>query len=342
MDGGYYWALHHAHEWTYKLLSEPTRWQCLKEPDFDAAGNGHARRRRKFAGWLDGDWEPRPRPACGNPGDLFYRGEDRINRLILLVRMHSQIARFYYRDVFKRAKDIAGLQEYMYHRISSVKYVSTLSQVLLRFKKELAGRTDLEIAGRRIRSRIRLLCERDGVDCPSTGPEAMPVSRIVRTCCNNFLRRLHDVLVRDEQSILSRGTADTWLSWINKLQDDIHRLDFGQATRMTADAVPAVSQRLAHIRSELQWKLSELRCRLLREKGARQRCVDSLLALIFEQCNRCLELVLEFATVKEGKSHLKALDELSTEWTEFQARYHPAQAGASVARDHNQNDRCFD
>ncbi|MDR3636016.1 MAG: hypothetical protein P4L84_19595 [Isosphaeraceae bacterium] len=303
MDGGYFWILHHAHEWTYKLLSEPARWHCVEEDGGPLEG------RPPLTGSVKDDWKD---PAPGDPKDPHpYRGELRIGRLIFLVSVHSRIAKFYYTDVFKRAKDIAGMYEYIYHRVTAVNYITTLRKALLVFEGQTAIK-DFEAASTRITKQIKTLCDREGIDPPKPQAGVAGLRERVESCHHNYLRRLLNVLNRDEQAVLSSGTADTWLAWIETLKYDIERFDdrghdvaAGPADHLKpgevaetpadpADRPASADRKRSRVRAELDWKLRELEVRLYREKGAREKCVEAVFRLIFTQFNRWNQLIRAF------------------------------------------------
>jgi hypothetical protein len=270
MDGGFLWIPHHLHQWTYKLLSEPARHQCADASRLN---------------WISKDWPTQAKlktdtqqaaPRTKPPGEV------RLTRLIQLIVIHSRIARFYFMHVYRRSHDIAGLHEYLYHRMSSLKYLTTLRHLLHESKDKLKDNQDSIIE---LDKAAVIWCIRDGLIRRNDAKASLTVNDAVDLAARNYLQRLLNVLKSEEPTIVSKGIADTWLSWVEMLLSDIVRLRIGfHATRWNSPRP---------ILDEVQWTLNRLKAQLLREKGGRKRCAAHLLTLMYSVATVCTEEFVE-------------------------------------------------
>jgi hypothetical protein len=284
--GGLYWIPHHVHAWTYKALSEPLR--------------------------QSGIYEVTPQSYCK---DLESGGlADRCRRLIFLILLHSRAARHYYLTVFQCSHDQNALFECFYHLISALRYAKILdfyrsygelsadgAQIL---SSSEAANLDAEL-----RPSWELLDRHEGLTAESheawlqrnstvNSPEAGGDSGLRTTSALRLklLQEVLNVLRREDETIRSTGSADTWLAWFQELRYDLPRIVVSKDdadSRMKNELVRAAWAKAGEethltLRHQMEWYLSALEARLYREKRDSHECIRKRIRMLEKTCVEAL------------------------------------------------------
>ena len=192
MPGGFYWIGHSTHRSAYKELTEPVRRKYLNYQFFSG---------KKV-----------------NPQAL----EQSVSRLFFLINFHGSIARFYYLHVFQRTHDSNGVFEYFYHRVTSIKYLASLCSLLS--VNSLALATEEQCSRIRQEALFLLSCESIDIDLQSfASANIAHILKAIVGVRNRLVRGLANAFERENETVFSIGSSDTWLAWIEQLLE--HDLD---------------------------------------------------------------------------------------------------------------------
>lgn len=272
MQGGFYWIPHRLHRKAYKVLTEPVRGSTLKEAKT-------------------------PQSWCA----IFQR-------LAFLAMIHARQARFYYLHVFQRTRDTNAMFEYLYHRVSSLKYLSLLCDVI---KWDVATRALSETnelkakkkAARETHTMNNAIIDESTIY--SDNGKAMPWDSAIRAIAclfavegytpserewednqlkvqvelgrvrTRWMQAFNNVFEREMELFHSQGSAETWLAWIEQILD--HDL-VSIAPRKTDGSEAGAEQKgsdnneLQKQHKKIQRSLEHLQASLLREKRDWTEC----------------------------------------------------------------------
>ena len=266
MTGGFYWIPHHLHEWFYKLLSEPLRTRAflsLTKKDFTRLNKKNSTELTNI-----------------------------LSRLVFLCTSHSRVARFYYIHIYNRSHEVSALFEFLYHRISSLKYakliasymkiIDSASEKILEVKKMVAFLWQFEEVG------VGKLSDSMGID---------DLKDILSHIRIKFLNSIRNVFARETEAILASASSDTWLAWIDQLLRDAELMVCTESNRSVlalkfknqfrqdtfSEVLTAWIDTDSGVQRscrELQWFLQDLKGHILREKRAWPECVNHRLQLL--------------------------------------------------------------
>lgn len=134
-------------------------------------------------------------------------------QLTLLARIHADIARYCYSDLFACSGDPSGLLEHVYHQVSSLRYLTKLDAWLLSFE----GRVPEDVS-----DTVSALVSSETRGRETDGRGAQILLRELRL---RRLRALRRVFARERETLLSLVSSDTLTDWVGWLQkDDLDRL----------------------------------------------------------------------------------------------------------------------
>jgi hypothetical protein len=201
-----------------------------------------------------------------------------------LVYFQKQIARYYYSDLFHTTKDISTYFEYLYHRISSIRYATSLAALLLKRWDDLRGwrgdlaqfRADLQAAERDpVTCYLHELVYGGSTDAPSAQAEEAQKAHVLRDRLND-IRAFARTLDRDRDVLLSRASSNTLLGWFDWIiKRDLPRF----LTRLLGlNDDKLLSQEETKIVDELRMLVrtfQELKCKVLREKTDYDQCISA-------------------------------------------------------------------
>jgi hypothetical protein len=125
--------------------------------------------------------------------------------LARLAAMHESIADFYYSEMFAASQDAVALLEHLYHRISTLRYLTKLDAWIP--QKGLESLPEPIAAS--LRKHLGRWCL----------PNAEPVREGLRELRLHRLRSLRAVLERERERLLSEVASDTLIGWIDWIRD---------------------------------------------------------------------------------------------------------------------------
>lgn len=198
MAGGFAWIPHYVHEGVYKWLSEPVRSRYAMSASAEDFAKQVAEHRQLVGG--------------------------KIIRLLFLAYAHSHIARFYYLFVFHRAHDPAALFEYIYHRVSALKYTKQLLLVYRAVMRCDRSAREALLADNDLRlgKFIEGVCQQEGEQVPTVDENGLFIALL--SLRRKHLRALFNVLRRERDTVLSCASTDTWLAWIGQVSIDLEEI----------------------------------------------------------------------------------------------------------------------
>ena len=196
--------------------------------------------------------------------------------LVRLIVIHKGISRYYYSDLFHPSKDISAYYEYLYHRITSLRYAARLAALLIA-RGEAAlppdPQTDLKDP---VTEYLRALRQ----------PSNDPAGKVLENQLND-IRALARTLDRDRDVILSRSSSNTLLGWFDWIIDE--DLDKFLVThymeRLELDLDSPTSKAIEDIEKEvrkLRRTLRNLQAKVLREKSDYDQCIRAWISQIHE------------------------------------------------------------
>ncbi|MDR3636879.1 MAG: SIR2 family protein, partial [Isosphaeraceae bacterium] len=252
LEGGLYWVASVTRDRVYDessaLATSKTLLDALGAPEVAYRFLGHA-----FGGG----------PVNVTP-DLLGEMSRQLARLTL---QHREIARYYYSDLFLVSKDISAYSEYLYHRVSSIRYATKLAALVTRHWDTLrslglkpdAGRPDP--VGAFVASLL---------DSPAR-------DHVLRNRFDDILA-LKGTLERDRDTLLSLVPFDTllgWISWI--IQHDLARflVDYYGVDVGTGSAERSVEKQIHAEILSFRRMLQALRCKVLYEKTDYEGCISA-------------------------------------------------------------------
>lgn len=156
-----------------------------------------------------------------SPEGLAAKFRDHVARLVFLAGTHRRACRYYFTFAWVHARDPKAFFEYLYHRVSSLRYLKYL-QMLIEKVEQLFARSELEAilggAGAVGRDWIRYIEDRKEVEAEADEPKVL--SDYVRRRRYVEIRALQETLVREKQSLQATHSADDWLRWIEEHTGD--------------------------------------------------------------------------------------------------------------------------
>ena len=145
-EGGYYWMMPDVRDRLYEDLSRYTTRELITLlatwPDKDVFCIEADQDHEVLAPLLENDTNAAEYVAKNKDKISMAKGDDSfaeeplvvhaVLQCALLADRHDKIARYYYSDLFLASRDVYALMEYVYHRISSLRYFTKLSAVVHR------------------------------------------------------------------------------------------------------------------------------------------------------------------------------------------------------------------
>ena len=237
-----------------------------------------------FRAWLNG-----MKRIISGSSSCRHNIETAVTHAGFLAASHSAAARFYYSHARERSRDVAGLFEYLYHRHSSLYYLTAL-EVWLRYR----GLTD---------PTAKVSLHWLSSECPRVS-----ISKAIgdiRRRRNEYLNVFIKVLDREFQDILADAPPEAWLEWIATLiaQTNEQIIVDADASVETlresgrADRFAELKQLISYENGRTQalrqsqqlcLKLRHLRAALLRQSGDYKGCLEER-ALVEQRLNPQLE-----------------------------------------------------
>jgi hypothetical protein len=214
MQGGFYWIPHQLHEKAYKQLSDPVSW-------------------RRQAAYCD---DLAQIVSTVNNDLKRTQHSRRVDRLVFVSLVHSMLSRFYYLHVFRRTRDATALYEYLYHRLSSLRYLKLLNAYCAGLRAAIPQRPSRALLrfAEKLCDTVEVLFHYDPVtdrrDTPVAGPSAG--RKAVKTRLDSLEGRLRglrckllqamlNVFDREADVFVSYGSADTWIAWVLQIETDL-------------------------------------------------------------------------------------------------------------------------
>ena len=223
LEGGFYWIEHHTHEFAYRILTHPF-WEYGLSTQTEEMKNG----------------------GKTSPFDL----KQDLLQCLCISSWNSTIARFYYVHSFQRSGDVTSLFEYIYHRISSLRYLRLARILIFRARKagidtKLLPDANLDPALFKIVDILQFSLAGDDWQSKNTLPASVRVENDPNVVADNephskrqldlddllnqinkgrsrLFRTLINVVDREQHTILRAASADTWLNWIETLFQKLH------------------------------------------------------------------------------------------------------------------------
>ncbi|WP_406697630.1 SIR2 family protein [Singulisphaera sp. Ch08] len=193
-----------------------------------------------------------------------------VRQLARLVYQHKQIARYYYSDMYLASKDIAAYSEYLYHRISSIRYETALAALLMRRRREFTDPG--EAPGRS-----------DPVACfehRRLGPRGLRLALQDRL---DDVRALERTLERDRDMLLSHVSSDTLLGWIKWIvPNDLPRflIVYYGVHAEPGSAESRLEEQITDEIRRMDLLLRDLHGKVLREKTDYEGCIGVRIAQV--------------------------------------------------------------
>ncbi len=198
-----------------------------------------------------------------------------------LTCQHKEIAVYYYSDLFLASKDVSAYFEYLYHRISSIRYATILAALL--FKCDTQIRSHRKPPG-----------------ALSANPVDTYLERMLQPKRPGWKHRLNDIraleqtLVRDREVLLSQVPSDTLLGWIDWIvTHDLNRFRTRYYVAEGAKGIPGERPIETEVRKLLRMLL-DLRAKVLRLKTDYRACIEARILQI-EHLLEDLEFPVDFA-----------------------------------------------
>ena len=193
-----------------------------------------------------------------------------VRELARLVLQHRAVARYYYSDLFLASKDMTAYSEYLYHRISAIRYVTALAALVLHQNKQLTA-PGLEPSDPVGRFEYKWLSAR--------GLRGAPKERL------DDIRSLVRTLERDRDVLMSHLPSDTLLGWIEWIvPHDLPRFllsHYGvKATPQTVEG--QAEERIAREVRKMGRMLRDLHGKVLREKTDYEGCIQVRVAQVYD------------------------------------------------------------
>ncbi len=181
-----------------------------------------------------------------------------------LTYQHKEIASYYYSDPFLAGKDVSAYFEYLYHRISSIRYATILAALLFECSDEI--RHNREAATPANRNPVDAYL---GSVLAATGAGEPLKDRL------DDIRALEQTLLRDREVLLSQVPSDTLLGWIDWIvTHDLVRFRARYYVEDRAKRIPGEPAIEAEVR-ELLHMLLDLRAKVLRQKTDYEACIEA-------------------------------------------------------------------
>ncbi len=153
-----------------------------------------------------------------------------LEALTSLARIHDDIARYCYSNLFASSHEPGALLEHIYHRISSLRYLTKLDAVLLLDPGEVIPETATTEIGKLL---SLMVPEQDrsevGVGGRGRRQQQQMELRLLRL---HGVRALSRVVERDREFLLSQVSADTLIGWVEWLRgEDLGRFQIRTCLR---------------------------------------------------------------------------------------------------------------
>jgi SIR2-like domain len=207
-----------------------------------------------------------------------------------LACQHKEIASYYYSDLFLAGKDVSAFFEYLYHRISSIRYATILAALVFKCADEI--RRDRETCGPAIPNPVDKYLD--------SVLQATRASERRKTRLDD-IRALEQTLVRDREVLLSQVPSDTLLGWIEWIvTHDLVRFCARYYVLDKATQIPGEPAIETEVR-ELLRMLLDLRAKVLRQKTDYEACIDARIMQI-EHLLADLEFPVQVARMRQGNT----------------------------------------
>jgi hypothetical protein len=286
MDGKFYWLARPHHERLYKHLT--------------------ARIGRKAIGRLVCDISMNRAPDL----DPIRQA---IARLIFLAGTHRKIARYYYTKSFLSSHDVDEFFEFLFHRVSRIKYLVSLEAVLrcveavglrvLDSSKLVTRETSQETSSiprwmRFLDDSLVVSSDVQSLDIPFPSDfESHKLSEIIAENRLRDIRALRETINREFPRLLTMLSPDTWMGWMEQLLEydlELFELRSLQPRVLGTEADPILATQPSDclINTEckdLEILLRDQQAAILREKGEYSHAVIARVAQLAEAVPQLLE-----------------------------------------------------
>lgn len=246
MQGGFHWIPHHEHERAYKLLTSDIAQTKIDE-------------------LLPTD---PPLPLK----EAIPKWHRVIERLVFVCLCHSRLSRFYYLHVFQRTRDPNALYEYLYHRISTLRYLKILDHLLqgifTRVSKENAA---VYVDFSTIFPALHVLFKFDPIH-EFTLPDSTNSIEIFRERLAKLRAKLMQAMLnvfnRENDVIFSHGSPDTWIAWMIQLENDFNHVAKSKESNLEQEEDCQI------LLGRLLLRLRNIKARLFRDKRQWGACLQ--------------------------------------------------------------------
>ncbi len=155
--------------------------------------------------WFDLAWSKLDLGAIDSPSD------EAIRNLLLLSILHRRAARYYFTEVYSASHDLDAFREYIYHRVSFLRYMARLNFVAIHYEDETSRVLD-EVG----------IDKSDADILKYLGPPLADLFRAgfaesLLKCRLGELQAFRATLSRESYNVLTRLNANTWISWLERL-----------------------------------------------------------------------------------------------------------------------------
>jgi hypothetical protein len=209
-----------------------------------------------------------------------------------LTCQHKEIASYYYSDLFLASNDVSAYFEYLYHRISSIRYGTILDALLFRCKTQ-----------------IRSHRKPPDVDNPVDDylERKLQPKRPGQKYRLDDIRALGQTLLRDREVLLSQVPSDTLLEWIDWIvKHDLARFRIRYYVADETKRIPGEKPIEREVRTLLRMLLN-LRATVLRQKTDYEACIDTRIVQI-EDLLEDSKFPVHLARVMQGTRNLQNID----------------------------------
>jgi hypothetical protein len=251
IEGGLLWIPRLNHNASYSALAKPTH------PDFATDVRGEA-----------------PRPEI-------------LLRLLLLAIVHRRIARYYFSELYASSGDLSAFREYIYHRVSSLRYLARVSLYLMHWQRAVTHWENMvgdKLAGwnkdagpfppDQLAWWTKAIFDNVGLGCRAfAGGDFGTTKILLRELAGVRLRELQAfraTLSRELAHARMKSYAGTWLAWLDRLQldadeilEDSRENEFDQLRTECADPFLLLAEEVGRLRRDLEVQS----IRFLEEKG---------------------------------------------------------------------------
>jgi hypothetical protein len=216
-----------------------------------------------------------------------------------LTLQHRDVARYYYSDQFLACKDPSAFFEYLYHRISSIRYGTILAALVERYGDEIRAHRDparpsvsAPAAADAEDSRFEESCFPDPVGLFLDDHLKKDNNHKSLRDRLDDIRSLRKTLERDRELLMSSVPSDTlcgWIDWIVKRDLARFRLAYYSKGLLTDSVKRKIEDRIEDETCELLRMFQSLLGKVLREKTDYFECIKARIAQVRDLLNDELE-----------------------------------------------------